>query len=109
MRNEGRSWEYIFAALPNRSENSIRVRYSIKFNKRPRTGAVVLELEEQPIALLALGLPISEKVEPSSSGDGDDSSDRDPDFSSDNGDSSEAEQGRSSTSKHSQWSSGDFL
>ena len=25
MWNEGRSWEYIFAALPNRSEGSIRV------------------------------------------------------------------------------------
>jgi hypothetical protein len=39
MWNEGRSWEYIFAALPNRSEGSIRVRYSTKFKKRPRTGA----------------------------------------------------------------------
>jgi hypothetical protein len=39
--------------------------------------------------------PVSEKVEPSSSGDDDDSSDGNPDFSSDNGDSSEAEQGRS--------------
>jgi len=35
-----------------------------------------------------------EKVEPSSSGDGDDSSDGDPHFSSDNGYCSEAEQGR---------------
>jgi hypothetical protein len=39
MWNEGRSWEYIFAALPNRSEGSIRVRCSTKFKKRPRTGA----------------------------------------------------------------------
>jgi hypothetical protein len=36
MLNEGRSWEYIFAALPNRSEGSIRVRCSTKFKKRPR-------------------------------------------------------------------------
>jgi hypothetical protein len=39
MWNEGRSWEYIFAALPNRSEGSIRVRCSTKFKKRSRTGA----------------------------------------------------------------------
>jgi hypothetical protein len=39
MWNEGRSWEYIFAALPNRSEGSIRVRCSTKFKKRPRIGA----------------------------------------------------------------------
>lgn len=39
MWKEGRSWEYIFAALPNRSEGSIRVRCSTKFKKRPRTGA----------------------------------------------------------------------
>lgn len=39
MWNEGRSWEYIFAALPNRSKGSIRVRCSTKFEKRPRTGA----------------------------------------------------------------------
>jgi hypothetical protein len=39
MWNEGRSWEYIFAALPNRSEGSIRVRCSTKFKKRPCTGA----------------------------------------------------------------------
>jgi hypothetical protein len=51
-----------------------------------------------------VGAPISEKVEPSSSGDDDDSSDGDPDFSSDNGDSSEVKQGRSSTSKQSRWS-----
>jgi hypothetical protein len=38
MWNEGRSWEYIFAALPHRSEGSIRVRCSTKFKKRPRTG-----------------------------------------------------------------------
>ena len=43
-----------------------------------------------------------EKVEPSSSGDDDDSSDGDPDFSSDDGDCSEAEQGRSSTNKQEQ-------
>ena len=40
---------------------------------------------------------MSEKVEPLSSDDGNDSSDGDPDFSSDNGDASETEQGRSST------------
>jgi hypothetical protein len=39
MWNEGRSWEYIFAALPHRSEGTIRVRCSTKFKKRPRTGA----------------------------------------------------------------------
>jgi len=39
MWNEGRSWEYIFAALPSRSEGTIRVRCSTKFKKRPRTGA----------------------------------------------------------------------
>jgi hypothetical protein len=39
MWNEGRSWEYIFAALPNRSEGSIRVRCSTKLKKRPRIGA----------------------------------------------------------------------
>jgi hypothetical protein len=39
MWNEGRSWEYIFAALPNRSEGSIRVRCSTKFKKRSRIGA----------------------------------------------------------------------
>jgi hypothetical protein len=39
MWNEGRSWEYIFAELPHRSEGSIRVRCSTKFKKRPRTGA----------------------------------------------------------------------
>ena len=39
MWNEGRSWEYIFASLPSRSEGSIRVRCSTKFKKRPRTGA----------------------------------------------------------------------
>jgi hypothetical protein len=61
----------------------------------PVQGRIVLELEG-PIALLTLAL-VSEKVEPSSSGDDNDSSNRDPDFSSDNGDSSEAEQGRSST------------
>ena len=67
-------------------------------------GRVVLELEEGPIASLTFGAPISEKVEPSSSGDDDDSSAGDPDFSSDNGDSSEAEQDRSCTNKQSQWS-----
>jgi hypothetical protein len=40
MWNEGRSWEYIFAALPNRSEGTIRVHCLTKFKKRPRTGAV---------------------------------------------------------------------
>jgi hypothetical protein len=39
MWNEGRSWEYIFAALPGRSEGTIRVRCSTKFKKRSRTGA----------------------------------------------------------------------
>jgi hypothetical protein len=39
MWNEGRSWEYIFAALPSRSEGTIRVRCSTKFKKRPRSGA----------------------------------------------------------------------
>jgi len=39
MWNESRSWEYIFAELPHRSEGSIRVRCSTKFKKRPRTGA----------------------------------------------------------------------
>ncbi len=39
MWDEGRSWEYIFAALPGRSEGTIRVRCSTKFKKRPRTGA----------------------------------------------------------------------
>jgi hypothetical protein len=39
MWNEGRSWEYIFAALPSRSEGTIRVRCSTKFKRRPRTGA----------------------------------------------------------------------
>jgi hypothetical protein len=39
MWNEGRSWEYIFAKLPHRSEGSIRVRCSTKFKKRPRAGA----------------------------------------------------------------------
>jgi hypothetical protein len=39
MWNGGRSWEYIFAELPHRSEGSIRVRCSTKFKKRPRTGA----------------------------------------------------------------------
>ena len=86
MWNEGRSWEYIFAALPNRSENSIRVRCSTKFNKRPRTGAD---------CFIDVEAPVSEKVEPSSSGDDDDSSD---------GGLSEAEQGCSSMSKHSRWS-----
>ncbi|TVY65586.1 hypothetical protein LSUE1_G006242 [Lachnellula suecica] len=38
MWNEGRSWEYIFAALPGRSEVAIRVRCSAKFKKRPRSG-----------------------------------------------------------------------
>jgi hypothetical protein len=39
MWNEGRSWEYIAAALPGRSEGTIRVRCSTKFKKRSRTGA----------------------------------------------------------------------
>jgi hypothetical protein len=39
MWNEGRSWEYIFAALPRRSEGTIRVRCSTRFGKRSRTGA----------------------------------------------------------------------
>jgi hypothetical protein len=39
MWNEGRSWKYIFAELPHRSEGSIRVRCSTKFKKRPRAGA----------------------------------------------------------------------
>jgi hypothetical protein len=51
-----------------------------------------------------VGAPVSEKVEPSSSGD-DDSSDGDPQSSSDDdGCSSVAEQGRLSTSKQSRWS-----
>jgi hypothetical protein len=92
MWNEGRSWEYIFAVLPSRSEGTIRVRCSTKFKKRLRTGAD---------CFIDVGAPILEKVEPSGSGDDDDSSAGDPDFSSDNGDSSEAEQGRSSTSRQS--------
>jgi hypothetical protein len=39
MWNEGRSWEYIAAALPGRTEGTIRVRCSTKFKKRSRTGA----------------------------------------------------------------------
>jgi hypothetical protein len=39
MWNEGRSWKYIFAALPDRTEGTIRVRCSTKFKKRSRTGA----------------------------------------------------------------------
>ena len=39
MWNEGRSWEYIAAALPGCSEGTIRVRCSTKFKKRSRTGA----------------------------------------------------------------------
>lgn len=39
MWNEGRSWEYIFAALPSRSEGTIRVHCSTKFKKRSRTEA----------------------------------------------------------------------
>jgi hypothetical protein len=39
MWNEGRSWEYIFAELPHRSEGSIRVRCSTKFKKRSRIGS----------------------------------------------------------------------
>jgi hypothetical protein len=38
MWNKGRPWEYIFAALPNRSEGTIRVRCSTKFKKRSRAG-----------------------------------------------------------------------
>jgi len=64
-------------------------------------GPAVLELEEEPIASLALGLLQRRRSNRQAD---DDSSDGDPDFSSDNGDSSEAEQGRSSTSKHSQLS-----
>jgi hypothetical protein len=39
MWNKGRSWEYIFTTLSNQSKESIQVRYSIKFKKRPRIGA----------------------------------------------------------------------
>jgi hypothetical protein len=39
MWNEDRSWEYIFAALPGWSEETIRVRCSTKFKKRSRTRA----------------------------------------------------------------------
>jgi len=39
MWNEDRSWEYIFAALPGRSEGTIRVRCSTKFKKRSRIRA----------------------------------------------------------------------
>ena len=39
MWNEGRSWEYIAAALPGRSEGTIWVRCLTKFKKRPRTRA----------------------------------------------------------------------
>jgi len=39
MWNEDYSWEYIFTALPSRSEGTIRVRYSTKFKKRPHIGA----------------------------------------------------------------------
>ena len=38
MWNEGHSWEYIFAALPGRSEGIIWVRCSIRFGKRSRIG-----------------------------------------------------------------------
>jgi hypothetical protein len=56
MWNEGRSWGYIFAALPSRSEGIIRVRCSTKFKSDLVQGPVVFELEEGPIASLTLGL-----------------------------------------------------
>ena len=69
----------------------------------PVQGPVVLELEERPL-LHDVGAPVSEKVEPSSSGDNNDSSNGDPESSSDDdGCSSEAEQDRLSTSKQSRW------
>jgi hypothetical protein len=94
MWNEGRSWEYIFTALPYRSEGSIRVRCSTKFKKRPRTGADRSWTGGAADCFIGVRALVSEKVEPSSRRDDDNSSD---------GDSS-AEQGRWSTSKHSLWS-----
>jgi hypothetical protein len=46
MWNEGRSWEYIAAALAGRSEGTTPVRCSTKFKERSRTGPIVLELEQ---------------------------------------------------------------
>jgi len=91
MWNEGRSWEYIFAALPNRSEGSIRVRYSTKFKKRPRTGAGRSRTGGAADCFIGVGAPVLEEVEPSSSDDDDDSSYGDPGSAatgSDNGESS---------------------
>jgi hypothetical protein len=50
-------------------------------------GPVVLGTGGGANCFIDLGAPVSEKVEPSSSGDDDNLSDGDPDFSSDNGDS----------------------
>jgi hypothetical protein len=56
MWNEGRSWEYIFAELPHRSEgpSGCAVRQNSKSDLAQ--GPVVLELEEGPIASLMTGL-----------------------------------------------------
>jgi hypothetical protein len=56
MWNEGRSWEYIFAALPSWSEGTTRVCCSTKFKSDLVQGPVVPELEKRPIASLTLGL-----------------------------------------------------
>ncbi|TVY87442.1 hypothetical protein LAWI1_G006801, partial [Lachnellula willkommii] len=69
MKNDGCSWEVIHAALPHRSIGTIQ-------------GSVAKSDGADRI-----GRPVSEKLEPSSNGDDDDSSDGGP---------SEAEQGRSS-------------
>ena len=83
------SWEYIFAALPSQSEGTIRVRCSTKLKRGPRLGAGRSGTGGGANCFVDVGAPATETIEPSSSGDDDDSSDRDPDFSSDNGDSSE--------------------
>jgi hypothetical protein len=62
-------------------------------------GPVVLELEEQPIASLALGILYRRRSNLQAAVMVTIQVMENPDFSSDNGDSSEAEQGRLSTSK----------
>jgi hypothetical protein len=59
--NEGRSWEYIFAALPSRSEGTIRVRCSTKFKKRLRTGPGRSWTGGGTTCFIDLGPPVSEK------------------------------------------------
>jgi hypothetical protein len=100
--NKGHSWEYIFAALPNWSEGSIRVCYSTKFKKLPHIGASHSWTGGGSNCFIDIRAPILEKVKLSSSGNDNDSSDGNPDFSSDNGDYSKAKQGRSSTNKQEQ-------